>query len=156
MNQTLRVNSRISHCSIWTASRKRRPSAKGNCLARSCHQKMHKGRVGRLLDRPCPCQRLPKAAAALVWEPRCWARSKRRLIARVYAGGRRPTIVSTGGALRTSEALRLGMSPGTLYGLRDSGVLEPLGRGPYHLSILPPLSWLGLRPQRTAWSLSTM
>jgi len=34
-----------------------------------------------------------------------------------------------GGALRTSEALRLDIHPRTLYAMRDSGVLEQLSRG---------------------------
>ena len=45
-----------------------------------------------------------------------------------------------GGTLRTSEALRLGVSPRTLYALRDADVLEPLARGLYRLAGLPPLS----------------
>lgn len=45
-----------------------------------------------------------------------------------------------GGTLRTSEALRLGISPRTLYALRDAGILEPLARGLYRLADLPPLS----------------
>lgn len=45
-----------------------------------------------------------------------------------------------GGALRTSEALRLGIQPRTLYRLRDAGVLEQLARGLYRLADLPPLS----------------
>jgi len=45
-----------------------------------------------------------------------------------------------GGTLRTSEALRLGISPRTLYALRDTGVLEPLARGLFRLANLPPLS----------------
>jgi len=45
-----------------------------------------------------------------------------------------------GGMLRTSEALRLGISPGTLYALRDAGTLERLARGLYRLAELPPLS----------------
>jgi predicted transcriptional regulator of viral defense system len=45
-----------------------------------------------------------------------------------------------GGTLRTSEALRLGISPRTLYALRDAGVLEPLARGLFRLAGLPPLS----------------
>jgi predicted transcriptional regulator of viral defense system len=44
-----------------------------------------------------------------------------------------------GGILRTSEALRLGIHPRTLYALRDAGVLEQLSRGLYRLSELPPL-----------------
>lgn len=45
-----------------------------------------------------------------------------------------------GGTLRTSEALRLGIQPRTLYDLRDAGVLEQLARGLYRLADLPPLS----------------
>jgi hypothetical protein len=45
-----------------------------------------------------------------------------------------------GGTLRTSEVLRLGISPRTLYALRDAGVLEPLARGLFRLADLPPLS----------------
>jgi predicted transcriptional regulator of viral defense system len=45
-----------------------------------------------------------------------------------------------GGTLRTSEALRLGISPRTLYALRDAGVLEALARGLFRLADLPPLS----------------
>jgi predicted transcriptional regulator of viral defense system len=44
-----------------------------------------------------------------------------------------------GGTLRTMEAIRLGIHPRTLYSMRDSGVLEQLGRGLYRLSALPPL-----------------
>jgi len=45
-----------------------------------------------------------------------------------------------GGTLRTSEALRLGIAPRTLYALRDAGMLEQLARGLYRLRDLPPLS----------------
>ena len=44
------------------------------------------------------------------------------------------------GLLRASAALRLGIHPRTLYGLRDTGTLEQLGRGLYRLADLPPLS----------------
>jgi predicted transcriptional regulator of viral defense system len=44
-----------------------------------------------------------------------------------------------GGLLRTSEALRLGIHPRTLYAMRDAGVLEQLSRGLYRLAELPPL-----------------
>lgn len=44
-----------------------------------------------------------------------------------------------GGLLRTSEALRLGIHPRTLYAMRDEGVLEQLSRGLYRLAELPPL-----------------
>lgn len=43
-----------------------------------------------------------------------------------------------GGILRTSEALRVGIHPRTLYAMRDSGLLEQLGRGLYRLAELPP------------------
>ena len=45
-----------------------------------------------------------------------------------------------GGTLRTSEALRLGVYPRTLYALRDAGILEKLSRGLYRLAELPALS----------------
>lgn len=44
-----------------------------------------------------------------------------------------------GGVLRTSEALRLGIHPRTLYAMRDEGLLERLSRGLYRLADLPPL-----------------
>jgi predicted transcriptional regulator of viral defense system len=44
------------------------------------------------------------------------------------------------GLLRASAALQLGIHPRTLYGLRDAGTLEQLGRGLYRLADLPPLS----------------
>jgi predicted transcriptional regulator of viral defense system len=43
-----------------------------------------------------------------------------------------------GGILRTSEALKLGIHPRTLYALRDAGVLERLARGLYRLAEMPP------------------
>jgi predicted transcriptional regulator of viral defense system len=45
-----------------------------------------------------------------------------------------------GGMLRTSDALRLGIHPRTLYALRDAGALVRLARGLYRLAELPPLS----------------
>lgn len=45
-----------------------------------------------------------------------------------------------GGMLSTSEALRLGIHPRTLYALRDADILEPLARGLYRLADLPPLT----------------
>ena len=39
--------------------------------------------------------------------------------------------------LRTSDAIRLGIHPGTLYSLRDSGEVEQIGRGLYRLSSAP-------------------
>ncbi len=44
-----------------------------------------------------------------------------------------------GGVLSTTEALRLGVHPRTLYGLRNAKELEPLARGLYRLSELSPL-----------------
>jgi len=44
-----------------------------------------------------------------------------------------------GGVLRTSAALRAGIHPRRLYEMRDSGVVERLGRGLYRLADLPPL-----------------
>ena len=45
-----------------------------------------------------------------------------------------------GGLLRTGEALRLGIHPRTLYGLRDAGLLRRLGRGVYYLAEAEPLA----------------
>lgn len=45
-----------------------------------------------------------------------------------------------GGILRTSEAISLGVHPRTIYGMRDSGLLEQISRGLYRLSSLPALS----------------
>src|SRR5919202_4157059 len=39
-----------------------------------------------------------------------------------------------GGMLRTSEALKLGIHPRTLYGLRDANRIVQLGRGLYRLA----------------------
>ena len=44
------------------------------------------------------------------------------------------------GMLRTSEAIRLGVHPRTLYALRDSGEIEQVSRGFYRLSERPPLT----------------
>src|SRR5713101_6542497 len=44
------------------------------------------------------------------------------------------------GMLRTSEAVRLGIHPRTLYALRDSGQLLSIGRGLYRLATAPPLT----------------
>ena len=51
-----------------------------------------------------------------------------------------------GGMLRTSDALRLGVHPRTLYSLRDSGEIEQVSRGLYRLSNAPPLSSPDLVP----------
>lgn len=45
-----------------------------------------------------------------------------------------------GGMLRTSEVLRLGIHPRTLYALRDSGEIEQVTRGVYRIATAPPLS----------------
>jgi predicted transcriptional regulator of viral defense system len=44
-----------------------------------------------------------------------------------------------GGILRTAQALKAGIHPGTLYAMRDSGVLEVISRGVFRLSDSPPL-----------------
>jgi predicted transcriptional regulator of viral defense system len=43
------------------------------------------------------------------------------------------------GVMRTSEAIRLGVHPRTLYAMRDAGDLERLSRGLYRLAEMPPL-----------------
>lgn len=58
-----------------------------------------------------------------------------------------------GGMLRTSDAMRLGIHPRSLYALRDSGEIVSLGRGVYRLATAPPLTnpdWVtvGLRIPR--------
>lgn len=45
-----------------------------------------------------------------------------------------------GGVLRTAEAIRQSIHPRTIYEMRDSGLIEPISRGLYRLSSLPPLS----------------
>jgi len=44
------------------------------------------------------------------------------------------TFKKNRGLLRTSEAVRLGIHPRTLYQMRDQGILEQLARGVYRLS----------------------
>ena len=44
-----------------------------------------------------------------------------------------------GGILRTSQALKAGIHPGTLYAMRDSGKIEVISRGVFRLSNIPPL-----------------
>ncbi|MFM7316107.1 MAG: type IV toxin-antitoxin system AbiEi family antitoxin domain-containing protein, partial [bacterium] len=46
-------------------------------------------------------------------------------------------IRKQGGSIRTSQAKAIGISPGTLYKLQESGVLEGLGRGMFRLSDIP-------------------
>jgi predicted transcriptional regulator of viral defense system len=45
-----------------------------------------------------------------------------------------------GGTLRTSQAMRLGIHPRTLYALRDHGEIERVGRGIYRLASASPLT----------------
>ena len=49
------------------------------------------------------------------------------------------TFHEHGGVLSTAKALKHGIQPRTLYGLRDSGKLEQLSYGLYRLTELPPL-----------------
>ena len=49
-------------------------------------------------------------------------------------------IKRQGGIIRTSEALRSGIHPRTLYSLRDRGAVETLSRGVYRLADLPAIS----------------
>lgn len=44
-----------------------------------------------------------------------------------------------GGILRTAQALRAGIHPGTLYAMRDTGALEVVSRGVYRLADSSPL-----------------
>jgi len=44
------------------------------------------------------------------------------------------------GILRTSQALKLGIHPRTLYALRNAGLVDCLARGLYRLAELPPLT----------------
>lgn len=50
------------------------------------------------------------------------------------------TFRAYGGQLRMSEAVRHGITPYTLYTLRDRGIVELVSRGVYRLAELPPLS----------------
>ena len=50
------------------------------------------------------------------------------------------TFRAYGGQLRMSEAVRHGITPYTLYTLRDRGIVELVSRGVYRLADLPPLS----------------
>lgn len=45
-----------------------------------------------------------------------------------------------GGIMRTSEALKAGVHPRTLYALRDNGALEQVSRGVYRLADQAPIS----------------
>ncbi len=44
-----------------------------------------------------------------------------------------------GGILQTSQALKAGIHPATLYAMRDSGEIEVISRGVFRLSNMPPL-----------------
>jgi predicted transcriptional regulator of viral defense system len=61
----------------------------------------------------------------------------------IKRGGRFDRAVAVfkehGGILHTAQALRAGIHPGTLYGLRDSGMLEVVSRGVYRLADGSPL-----------------
>jgi predicted transcriptional regulator of viral defense system len=48
--------------------------------------------------------------------------------------------------LRTSEAIRLGIHPRTLYALRDNGEIESVSRGLYRFTNAPPLTSPDLVP----------
>jgi len=52
----------------------------------------------------------------------------------------REIFTNAGGVLRTREALAAGIHPRTLYSMRDSHLIEPLERGLYRLTGLPPLT----------------
>lgn len=49
-------------------------------------------------------------------------------------------IRSLGGLVRTSEALKVGIHPRTLYHLRDQGYLETISRGVFRLAGAEPLT----------------
>lgn len=49
----------------------------------------------------------------------------------------RKTFREHGNMLRTSEAIRLGIHPATLYSLREDGEIEQIGRGLYRLANAP-------------------
>ena len=48
-------------------------------------------------------------------------------------------IKEHGGMLRTNEAMKAGIHPRTLYGMRDQAILEQVARGLFRLSEYPPL-----------------
>ena len=52
----------------------------------------------------------------------------------------RQLFTKHGGTLRTSQAMRLGIHPRTLYALRDQGEIERVGRGIYRLASASPLT----------------
>jgi predicted transcriptional regulator of viral defense system len=52
----------------------------------------------------------------------------------------RQKFAAHGGMLRSSNAIRLGIHPRTLYAMRDAAEIEQIGRGLYRLLTAPPLS----------------
>jgi len=50
----------------------------------------------------------------------------------------RRTFIKHRGMLRTTDAIRLGIHPRTLYTLRDTGELEQVARGLYRLASAAP------------------
>jgi predicted transcriptional regulator of viral defense system len=51
----------------------------------------------------------------------------------------RAVLQKIGGIIRTSDAIRAGIHPRTLYAMLEAGVVERLSRGLYRLVDLPPL-----------------
>ncbi|HSI82421.1 MAG TPA: type IV toxin-antitoxin system AbiEi family antitoxin domain-containing protein [Candidatus Methylacidiphilales bacterium] len=47
---------------------------------------------------------------------------------------------ANGGMLRTRDAIRAGVHPRTLYGMRDAGFIEQANRGIFRLAGLPPMA----------------
>jgi predicted transcriptional regulator of viral defense system len=58
----------------------------------------------------------------------------------------RQKFVAHGGMLRSSNAIRLGIHPRTLYAMRDAAEIEQVARGLYRLRTAPPLSSPDLVP----------
>jgi predicted transcriptional regulator of viral defense system len=52
----------------------------------------------------------------------------------------RQTFASSGGMMRTSEAIRAGIHPQELYDARDRGEIIQVSRGVFRLADLPPIS----------------
>ena len=44
-----------------------------------------------------------------------------------------------GSLMKTSEAIKAGVHPATLYAMRDAKVIEQAGRGLFRLANLPPM-----------------